>query len=180
MKKHILIPVLAIVAILMIGTSFIVTAASNSDRRNPAEIIAGLTGKSTQEVREERREGTCFAAQAQEAGVLPEFQEERLALCEERLDSAVADGSITQEDADQILAEVKLRQENFAATGLCQGNPQGNPQGYYQGNPCGPVNGLRDGTCIGQENPNGPGNGPKDGTGKGTGTCIGCEAIDTD
>jgi hypothetical protein len=166
MKKKIWIPLLATVAILMIGTSFVISAASAP--RNPAEVLADLTGKSVQDIREDRRDGFCFAAQAQEAGVLPEFQNERLAICEERLDSAVADGRMTREDADKILAEMKLRQESFDGTGI-------GPEGQN-----GPGYGLRDGTCIGSENPNGPSNGPKDGTGKGMGPGIGCRAVDND
>ena len=52
-------------------------------------------------------------------GVLADFQDERLALYKERLDEAVADGRLTQEEADALYAAMEQRFADCTGDGEC-------------------------------------------------------------
>ena len=137
--------------------------------QTPAEAVAGVTGKSAQEVAELREEGLSCGAIAAGAGKLEEFQEAMLALREERLEARVADGQLTQEQADSLLEAMKERQALCDGTGAGLGNSVGN--GCCDGTGAGLGNGVGNGRCdgTGAGLGNGVGNGRCDGTGAGLG-----------
>lgn len=164
MKKNKLFLVLSVVTILVIGLSTAAFAAT--DYKTPAEIVAGLTGKTVDEVTADRQAGTAYGAQAQAADKLDEFQTERLALCDQNLDQAVLDGKLTQAEADKILEEMNLRMEACDGTGMGVGQGERNGTGA----------GLCDGTGAGQNSERGTGRGMGmgRGAGNGNGTGLGC------
>lgn len=173
MKKNKLFIVLSIVTLLVIGASAAVFAAT--EYTTPAEIVAGLTGKTVDEAVAERKSGTSYGAQAKEVDKLDEFQTERLELCEKNLDQAVLDGSMTQEDADKLLEDMTLRMEECDGTGTGAGVGLGARNGT----------GLCDGAGAGQNgergNGTGMGMGRGAGRGNGSGSGLGCETCtDTD
>ncbi len=93
-------------------------------------------------------------------------QEEKLARLQERMETCVADGRLTQEEADQRIQAMKERQAN--CDGVCDGSGQGNGYG----------NGTCDGTGpMGTQGAGGlgDGSGPRNGVGgngSGTGVCA--------
>lgn len=115
------------------------TAFAASVYNSPAEIVAGLTGRSVESVIDERHDtGKSFGTIAKEAGKLDEFKTEVLELRKDQLAARVADGRLTQEQADRILASIEERQA------LCDGDGYG--CGYYgNGNGNGNGDGWRNG-----------------------------------
>lgn len=171
MKKNKLFITLSIVTLLVIGASTAVFAAT--EYKTPAEIVAGLTGKTVDEAVAERQSGTSYGAQAKEADKLADFQTERLELCEQNLDQDVLDGRITQEEADKLLEDMTLRMEDCDGTGEGEGVGQGAGNGT----------GICDGTGAGEngESRNGTGMGMGRGAGNGNGSGLGCgSCTDTD
>src|SRR5659263_215880 len=157
MKKNKLFLVLSVVTLLVIGLSTAAFAAT--DYKTPAEIVAGLTGKTVDEATADRQDGTSYGAQAQDADKLDEFQTERLEMYKQYLDQAVLDGKLTQAEADKLLEEMDLRMEDCdgTGTGICDGTGAG--QNSERGN----------GTGMGMGMGRGAGNGT--GTGFGNGAC---------
>lgn len=137
MKNKILI--IGLVLLIILATS---TTAFAFSGRTPAEIVAGLKGKSTEEVAQIRYEsGKSYGQIAYEADedVWKEFREEmfenRKAFIEER----VKDGTLTREEADEILENIELMQEYCLGAGGGYGmgrgfgmmrNRLGNNSGY--------------------------------------------------
>lgn len=131
-----------------------VAAFAASAYGTPAEAAAGLTGRTVESVTEERAEtGKTYGTIANEAGKLDEFKAEMLEMKKALLEKKVADGVLTQEKADEILAALE---ENLAS---CDGSGSGS---------CG----LRSGLGFGQ-NGMGQGLGRGNGQGKGQGMGIG-------
>jgi len=113
---------------------------ATSAYNNPAEIVAGLTGRSVESVIDERHDtGKSFGTIAKEAGKLDEFKAEILELRKDQLAARVADGRLTQEQADKILASIEERQA------LCDGEGYGYGCGYGRGYRDGNGDGYRDG-----------------------------------
>jgi hypothetical protein len=170
MKKNKLFLVLSVVTILVIGLSTAAFAAT--DFKTPAEIVAGLTGKTVDEAAADRQAGTTYGAQAKAADKLDEFQTERLALCKQNLDQAVLDGKLTQAEADKILEEMDLRMEacDGTGTGLGQGERNGTGTGLCDGTGAGQNSERGNGTGMGMGMGRGAGNG--NGTGVGCGSCT--------
>lgn len=111
MKKA-LTGILAVMMTLgMAVTSFAATYST------PAEAAAGVTGQSIEEVVSQRQEGKTYGTIANEAGKLEEFKAAALEMKEDRLRELVKDSSITQSDADEILAIIKERQAVCDGTG---------------------------------------------------------------
>lgn len=146
MKKKKLFLLLSIVAILLVGVASISYAATVYN--SPAEIVAGLTGKSVDEAVAARQAGTSFGAQAKDAGKLAEFQAARLELYKQRLDQAVADKKITQEEADKLYEAMALRTADCTGDGLGQGLGKGG-RGMGRGAGYGSGSGLGCGNCTG-------------------------------
>lgn len=92
----------------LLALSVATTAFATSAYNNPAEIVAGLTGRSVESVIDERHDtGKSFGTIAKEAGRLDEFKAEILELRKDQLAARVADGRLTQEQADKILLLLK-------------------------------------------------------------------------
>jgi hypothetical protein len=137
------------------------SAAYAATTKTPAEIAAGLTGKSVETLQQERAAGTTYGEIAKEAGKLEEFKAQMLEQKKAILDQRVADGKLTQEQADNIYNSMKNNQANCDGTGnarmgknagLGLGNGQGNRMGNGQG-VCGGAgvcngSGLGAGQCL--------------------------------
>ncbi len=96
-------------------TAFAVTGGST-----PAEIVADITGKSLEEVTEQKFEsGKTYGEIAYDEGLWEEFNDEMLESKKAFLDEKVAEGVFTQEEADEIYANILERQE------YCSGNGAG-------------------------------------------------------
>ncbi len=153
MKKSILF-LLALVSMLFV---FSVSVGAATEYPTPADAVAGLTGRTVESVLEERRTtGKSLGTIAQEAGVLDEFKEACNAITEERLSAMVAEGRMTQKEADDALQAIKERRE------LCNGD------GTNSGAGCGAFAGTGAGRGI-----NGAGGmgGRGNGNGRGMGNC---------
>ncbi|MDD4296100.1 MAG: DUF2680 domain-containing protein [Ruminiclostridium sp.] len=145
-------------------TAGLVTAFAASQYTTPAEAVAGLSKREVQSVIEERAQtGKSYGTIANEAGVLDEFKEEMLEMKKDVIAARVADGTMTEEQADAIIARIEENQANCDGTGAdCgqkgkglgagarfgQGNGQDRgKQGRGMGNGCGMGNDLRGGSC---------------------------------
>lgn len=81
------------------------------------DILADLTGLSTDEIAAERADGKSIATIAEENGVdSSDVVDEALALRQEALDAAVADGTLSQEDADAMLDTMTERLDERVTT----------------------------------------------------------------
>ena len=107
---------LAVIAAVVgvIGTTGAVYAAST---KTPAEITAGLTGKTVEQLSSERASGETYCAIANDAGKLDEFKAQMLEQRKAVLDQRVKNGTLTQEQADGIYNSIKGNQANCDATG---------------------------------------------------------------
>ncbi len=151
-----------------------VYAASNYT--TPAEALSGLTGKSYESITAERsNSGTTYGGIASAAGVLTEFKTELLQIRKDQLTAKVADGSLTQSEADALLATMQEQQISCtgegsgAQAGLGMGSMSGNHQ--QNGSVSGQMNGtrLQDGTGAGNKNGSAQaGSGMQAGLGTGT------------
>ncbi len=74
------------------------------------DVLADLTGLSTEEIAAERADGKSISAIAEENGVESDaVVDEALSLREEMLNDRVADGTMTQEQADAALEQMTER-----------------------------------------------------------------------
>ena len=145
--------------ILALGAiSVVALAASPYD--TPAEIIAGITGRTEEDVRAERAEtGKTYGAIAYEAGKQEEFKAAMNEMREDALAEKVREGQLTQEEADAILARIQERQAECDGTGSGQQNRE-NLGLFGQGK----GDGTCDGQCKGQGRGMGNGMGMRDGS----------------
>ncbi len=131
MKKHKKATVMILVVLALLATSFTAFAYTVS---SPAEILAGLTGKSVDEVTDERYEtGLTYGQMAYDQGLWEEYNEKILEDKKAYLDEKVKDGTITQEQADDIYENMQLRQENCAINGFGGGCGGGGMMGFGYG-----------------------------------------------
>ena len=142
--------------ILVIGVTS-VTAFAASGYTSPAQIIASLTGKSTESIIADKTEsGSTYGTIANEAGVLDEFKAQMLEQRKANLSERVTAGTMTQERADEIIAAMEENQAN------CDGSGTGS--------------GMCSGACtgVGAGMGNGGGNrgNGQNGSGCGTGECL--------
>jgi len=103
---------IAVVSILSTTVVFGVVAT-----KTPADIVAGLTGKTIEDVTKERTAGKTYGTIAEEAGKLEEFKAETLQQKKEILDQRVKDGSLTQDQADEIYNSIVTNQATCDGTG---------------------------------------------------------------
>lgn len=150
--------------VLALGVTSVVAYAASA-YGTPAEAAAGLTGRTLESVTEEKVEnGKSYGTIADEAGKLDEFKAEMLEMKKALLEKKVADGVLTQEQADEILAAIE---ENLAS---CDGTGAGScGQGFGMG--FGRPN--RNGQGIGRGNGQGRGQGCGMGNGQGRGLGLG-------
>ncbi|MDD2534311.1 MAG: hypothetical protein PHC86_06395 [Eubacteriales bacterium] len=163
MKTRKLLIALSLVVTIMVAFASVSFAASIYG--SPAEIIAGLTGKTVDEVNAAREDGETYGEQAVAADVLDQFHAERIIVMEDRLNALVEDGRLTQADADARLATMT------AAIADCDGTGTG--VGLSGGVGFKGELGARDGTGYTEDGARGNGGrrgvGMQDGTGAGTG-----------
>ncbi len=146
MKKPLI--ALSILVVMIISLSSVAFAAGIV--KTPAEIVAGLTGKTVDQVTEARQNGTTYGAQAKDAGELEAFQDQRLEQYKIALDEAVKNNEMTQAQADTLYNNMKLRLESCDGTGTGSGNGlrNGSGAGNYGGT-CGMAQGAAAGTTRG-------------------------------
>ncbi|AGA69046.1 Protein of unknown function (DUF2680) [Desulfitobacterium dichloroeliminans LMG P-21439] len=124
------------------ATSSTVLAASIYN--NPAEALAGITGKTVEGVLVEQYEtGKSFGAIADEAGKLDEYQKELLEIKKDVVTQRVEAGDLTQEEADRIITSVEENQ------GYCNGDGFGRGRGGMMGNGYGGMMGRGQGGGCG-------------------------------
>jgi len=129
-----------------------VTALAASNYNTPAETLAGLTGKSVESVTTEKIEtGDTYGALANEYGLLDQFKSQMLEQKKAYLDERVAAGTMTQEQADAIIAAMEARQADCdgtcsSGTGARMGAGFGGMNGNRGGGAC---NGLGYGSGCG-------------------------------
>lgn len=131
------------VALALAATS--VTAFAATTYSTPAEAAAGVTGKTVEEVTQQRQSGTPYGAIAAEAGKLEEFQQAMQGIYQSALDARVASGRMTQEQADALLANRAKRQAACDGSGSGSG---GCGLGLGGGRGMGSGRAMRNGTCI--------------------------------
>ena len=174
MVKNIKKKLTAAAAVLTVGLLG-VTAFAASDYKTPAEAAACVTGRTVESVTEERAEtGKTYGTIASEDGKLAEFKDGILELRKDQLSDRVADGSMTQAQADKTITAIEENQAVCDGTGsagvgrgfglgcggetacgengVCNGEAPGNGNGY-RGNGGvgdGTCPGVKDGTCTGR------------------------------
>ena len=131
---------MAVISVLSTSVVFGVVAT-----KSQADITAGLTGKTVEEVTIERTSGKTYGTIASEAGKLDEFKTQSLEQRKAVLDQRVKDGNLTQAQADEIYKSIVTNQSTCDGTGSSgigrrngggfgQGRGQGMGQGRGQGN----------------------------------------------
>jgi hypothetical protein len=109
-----------LIALGMIVAAIGLCSAVAMAYNNPAEALAELTGRSVNQVLEERTEtGKTCGTIANEAGVLTQFQAEVLEMKKDRLQTRVQAGTMSQEQADAIIETLKENQANCEGKGQC-------------------------------------------------------------
>ncbi|MEG0752671.1 MAG: hypothetical protein RR461_02470 [Angelakisella sp.] len=156
--KKLLVTVLA-VGILMLMSVSAFAAKATEDYSTPAEIVAGLTGRTVESVMSERTEtGKTYGKIASDAGMLDEFKAACLKIKSDILADRVANGTITQADADAILAAIEENQAECDGTGTARMGRNGGVGFGSQGAGCNGSRGqggrgvggmrLQDGSCY--------------------------------
>lgn len=152
------------VAILgTLGILATTTAAYAAVTKTPAQIVAGLTGKTTTQLYIERAAGKTYGTIAKEAGKLADFQAQTLVEKKAVLDQRVKDKTLTQSQADSIYNSIKANQVTCNGTGSAAIG-KNNGVGFGQGSGCG--NGIGIGKGMGARMRNGLGNGMGLGAGR--------------
>ena len=125
-----------------------VTVFAASTYGSPAEAAAALTGKSVEEVLQIRQEEKkTLGIQVGEVGKFDEFQKELLEQKKEVLKERVADGRLSEEQADIILSTIEANQAECDGTGTGIGMMNGS--GFGQGMMNGNGNRYRSGSSLG-------------------------------
>ncbi|MEA5085204.1 MAG: hypothetical protein VB018_13805 [Lachnospiraceae bacterium] len=162
--------VIAISAASLVIFATSVTAFATTGYATPAGVLAEITGNTVESVIAQKAEtGKTYGSIAVEAGKLDEFKTASLEAKKERLYAQVADGTITQEKADEIIKAIEENQANcdgtqsqsmgknagakFGADGACFGTgcANGNSEKSKKtGNNCTGTGGkgLQDGSCC--------------------------------
>jgi hypothetical protein len=159
MKQSKKLMVFAVIVLVLAATT--VTAFAASKYSSPAEAVADLTNRTVEDVVAEKQDaGTTYGSIAKEAGVLDEFKAEMSEMKKDRVAEKVADGTMTQDQADALNKAFEERQAVCDGTGSGQVGKQygagfgrgpgyglkrgpGNGQGRMAGN------GACDGSCLG-------------------------------
>ena len=136
-------------AIALALTATSVTAFAAAAYSTPAEAVVGITGKTVEEVTQQRQDGVTYGAIAAEAGKLQEFKDAMQGIYEDTLNARVASGSLTQEQADELLAARAERQAACDGTGNGTGGcGLGLGGGRGMGGGCGTGRGRQNGFCL--------------------------------
>lgn len=112
-----------------LGIGAISVSAYMYNFQDKAEILSELTGKSTNEIIEQRvNEDKTYGTIALENGVLEEFQEKNLEQIKTNLNEKVESGVISKEEADTIISNRENAMKN------CDGTDSGVKKCNYQTN----------------------------------------------
>lgn len=129
-----------VVVVTVVGLLGAAGAAYAAAAKTPAEIAAGLTGKTVEDLYKERAQGKTFGTIAKDAGKLEEFKVQMLEQKKAILDQRVKDGRLTQQQADEIYNSIKSSQAACDGTGSARvgkkfgaGFGQGKGMGKGQG-----------------------------------------------
>ncbi|QSX06474.1 hypothetical protein JYG23_03170 [Sedimentibacter sp. zth1] len=148
--------------IITLGTVLLVVGATSmtafaaSNYKTPADVVAGLTGKTVEAVIEAKQEtGKTYGTLANDAGKLEEFKKENIEIKKDILEEKVADGILTQEKADEIINAIVENQANCDGTGSAKigqeygiGFGKGNGHGMRNGEGQGKRMGNSKGSCF--------------------------------
>lgn len=136
MKKLNKILIIGLVLLIVLATSITAFAFTG---RTPAEIVAGLTGKTTDETYKIRYEsGKTYGQIAYDEGedVWEEFRNEMLQNKKAIIEERVKEGVLSQEEADEIISNIEEMQdyclENGGGFGMMRNIGKGN--GFGMGN----------------------------------------------
>ncbi len=94
------------IAVLTLTTAVLAAPAYGT----PAEAAAGVTGRTLEEIAEERLSGKPYGLIAAESGMLEGFQAAMLEIREAALAARVESGALAQEEADAVLEAIRQRQ----------------------------------------------------------------------
>lgn len=134
------------------------TAFAAVTGQTPAEIAARVTGQTVEQVTAVRATGVTYGTIAKEAGKLAEFKTETLEQKKTILEQRVAEGNLTQEQADAIYKAIVTNQLTCDGTGSAAlGKSMGAGFGQGQGMGLGKGRGMGQGS--GQRNRSGMGRG---------------------
>lgn len=131
---------------VLLAGSFLVasTTVQATQAQTNAEILQEVTGKSLAELG--AGQGKRLGTLAKDEGKLAEFQQKVLESKKARLKDSVAEGRITQEQADKTIERIQKNQASCDGTGLNQGN---NRLQDGSGARMGQGTGMRDGSGAG-------------------------------
>lgn len=133
------------------------TAFAAVTGQTPAEIAASVTGQTVEQVTAVRATGVTYGTIANEAGKLDEFKAATLEQKKLILDQRVADGNLTQEQANAIYNRLVTNQTTCDGTGSAAigktmgagfGQGQGMGQGAGQHNGGGSRGGMGRGAAL--------------------------------
>ncbi|MHC1717834.1 MAG: hypothetical protein AB9883_04180 [Acidaminococcaceae bacterium] len=100
-----------------------------------AKILADLTGRDVESIKEDSRTNhKPIREMAKDAGVYDQFMAKHLELAKGHLDKAVADGKMSQEQADKILQNIKEGKHQGPKDGMHKHMMQGPRNGDCQNN----------------------------------------------
>jgi hypothetical protein len=138
----------SVAAIVTAGILTIGVATFATEALSPAQIVGDLTGQTVQAA---RTEGETYGTVAKEAGVLETFQDSMLENRKTTIVERVADGTLTQAEADELLAAMDEHMVSCDGNGAKIGGATANGQGRGQM--------MRDGTGEGAPGGRGMGRG---------------------
>lgn len=149
-----------VLTLMMVVTGGIIYAAT------PNEIITDLTGLSYDEIIAMHSAGMTIGDIAEAYDVFDEFHDAMIEEKEAILDTLVADGEITEEQAETILETMENCDGDRSNQGTLRSFGMGTGMGYGSGN------GLKDGSGFGQGNCLNDGSGFGGGYGMGAGNGL--------
>ncbi|MPM63442.1 hypothetical protein SDC9_110322 [bioreactor metagenome] len=104
-------------------------------REENAKILADLTGRDVESIKEDARTNhKPIREMAKDAGVYDQFMAKHLELAKGHLDKAVADGRMSQDQADKILQNIKEGKHFGPKDGMHKHMMQGPRDGSCQNN----------------------------------------------
>lgn len=158
----------ALSAAVLLASAAVPASAHHGGRVNTEAAVSVLGAAAQTVLNQAYTSHQCVGAAMASVGKLEEFQAARLRLKQEQLQAQVENGQRTQEEADQILANLQERQQN------CNGTGNGYCDGSYHDS------GICDGTCAGGSGQGGYGycDGSYHDSGICDGTCVGSGACD--
>ena len=110
---------LTVVVLALVAMS--ITAFAVTTNQTPAELLAEITGRTVDSIRAEKIESdSTYGGVANQAGVLEQFRNRMLELKKSVIEERVAEGTMTQEQADTILKAMEEHQLTCDGTGTSQ------------------------------------------------------------